>query len=30
MKKLIDTKFKTDEEITKDLLEKVRELKRGA
>ena len=30
MKKLIDTEFKTDEEITKDLIEKVRELKRGA
>jgi formylmethanofuran dehydrogenase subunit B len=30
MKKLIDSKFKTDEEIVKDLTEKVRELKRGA
>ncbi|MFA0821319.1 MAG: formylmethanofuran dehydrogenase subunit B [Methanomethylovorans sp.] len=29
MKKLIDTKFKTDEEIVKDLTIKVRELKRG-
>ncbi|MDD2440076.1 MAG: formylmethanofuran dehydrogenase subunit B [Methanosarcinaceae archaeon] len=29
MKKLIETKFKTDEEIAKDLIEKVRELKRG-
>ncbi|MCQ1536598.1 formylmethanofuran dehydrogenase subunit B [Methanosarcina sp. KYL-1] len=30
MKKLIDSKFKTDEEIAKDLIAKVRELKRGA
>ncbi len=30
MKKLIDSKFKTDEEIVKDLTVKVRELKRGA
>jgi formylmethanofuran dehydrogenase subunit B len=30
MKKLIDSKFKTDEEIVKDLTAKVRELKRGA
>lgn len=30
MKKLVDSTFKTDEEIVKDLTEKVRELKRGA
>ena len=30
MKKLIDTKFKTDEEIVVDLINKVRELKGGA
>jgi len=30
MKKLIDTEFKTDEQITKDLIAKVRELKEGA
>ena len=30
MKKLIDSRFKTDEEIVKDLTAKVRELKRGA
>ena len=30
MKKLIDTNFKTDEEITIDLIQKVRELKGGA
>ena len=30
MKKLIESKFKTDEEIVKDLSAKVRELKRGA
>ncbi|AKB62555.1 Formylmethanofuran dehydrogenase subunit B [Methanosarcina mazei S-6] len=29
MKKLIDTEFKTDEEIVKDLTAKVREMKRG-
>ena len=30
MKKLIDTTFKSDEEITQDIIDKVRELKRGA
>ncbi len=30
MKKLIDTEFKTDEQIAKDLIAKVRELKEGA
>jgi formylmethanofuran dehydrogenase subunit B len=30
MKKLIETEFKTDEEVTQDIIDKVRELKRGA